>query len=450
MQRSTTLAFLALFAACGTLEVVDEGNGSGNPADGPTVATITPDRGPVAGGNEVTVSGTGFVEGSAVIIGGVEAEAPIVESETTIRVKVPAGVDVETALDVFVFGPDGFAELPDSYTYNQQPTITGLSASFGPLAGGASLDVSGQFLQTNNPGTPTVTVAGIEATSVEVIDDTTIRFQSPAAGPDVVALPQDVVVTTANGAVTLEDVYTYVRPGLLIGTRNRLSELGFGIFYFDIDTQRLAKLIDINVIAARFFVEGSGSILLRHNRRDLSRNVWSRVDTQTGTSEILGEMVEAGTDSVVSIRATTKVGGSLVAMTSSTLGIVDPANLTFNPIVGGAFGGSRGCLAAKGLSEVFFLESMESTLTSVDINNGTVASGPIVTPTIPVPNPTSLRCHGAAVVGPNLFALFIDQSTSGNPGYLFSINPATGTATEIATLPGGVSELELTPPGSFQ
>jgi hypothetical protein len=449
MQRSTTLAFLALFAACGTLEVAD-GGGGGNPADGPTVASITPERGPVAGGNEVTLSGTGFVEGSAVIIGGIEAEAPIVENETTIRVTVPAGANVETALDVFVFGPDGFAELPDSYTYNQLPTITGLSAAFGPLAGGATLDVSGEFLQTNNPGTPTVTIAGIEATSVEVIDDTTIRFQSPAAGPDVVALPQDVVVTTANGAVTLDEAYTYVRPGLLIGTRERLAELGFGIFFFDIETRRLAKLIDANIVAARFYVEGSGTILLRHNRRDLSRNVWSRLDTQTGTSEILGEMLEAGTDSVVTVRATTKVGGSLVAMTSSSLGIVDPANLTFNPIAGGAFGGSRGCLAAKGLSEVFFLETMESTLTSVDINNGIAVDGPIVTPAIPVPNPTSLRCHGAAVVGPNLFALFIDQSVGGNPGHLFSINPATGVATEIATLPGGVSELELTPPGNFQ
>ena len=295
-----------------------------------------------------------------------------------------------------------------------------------------------------------MTVAGIEATSVEVIDDTTIRFQSPAAGADVVALPQDVVITTANGAVTLEDVYTYVRPGLLIGTRERLSELGFGIFFFDIETQRLAKLIDVNTVAARFFVEGSGTILLRHNRRDLSRNVWSRLDTQTGTSEILGEMVEAGTDFAAAIRATTKVGSTLVAMTSNTLGIVDPANLTFNPISGGAFGGSRGCLAAKGLSEVFFLESLDATLMSVDINNGDVANGPIVTPTIPVPNATSFRCHGAAAVGPNLFALFIDQSVTGNPGHLFSINPSTGAATEIATLPGGVSELELTPPVSFQ
>ena len=440
MQRST-LAFVLLFAACGTLEV--DGGGS-NPAEAPTVASITPARGPLAGGNEVTISGTGFVEGTAVVIGGVETDSTTIESDTSIRVTVPNGANVETPLDVLVFGPAGFAELPSSYTYNRLPTIDGLSAKFGPLAGGANVELSGTFLQTNNPGTPTITIAGLEATGVEVLDDSTIRFQSPVSTSDLVALKQDLVLSTTNGDATLEGAYTFVRPGLLMATR--LATSGNGIFYFDIETKRFVRLVDPGADVARFFVEGDGKILFRHHR-DIDNRAWSRVDLQTGETEFVGQLGNgAGTTTV---RATTRVGDSLVALGDGTLGLVDPVNLTFAPIAGATFGEFQGCLAAKSPTEIFHMESVQGQLRIVNIITGSEQAGPILTPSVAIPNATSYRCHGAAVVGGQLFALFIDQSSS-RAAHLFSIDTSDGTATEIASLPDGFTELEPTPPGFFQ
>tara|TARA_R110002096_G_scaffold433887_5_gene653911 strand:- start:22922 stop:24241 length:1320 start_codon:yes stop_codon:yes gene_type:complete len=439
MQRST-LAFVLLFAACGTLEV----NGGGNPDEAPTVASITPARGPVAGGNEVTISGTGFVEGTAVVIGGIETDSTTIESDTSIRVTVPNGANVETPLDVLVFGPAGFAELPRSYTYNRLPTLDGLSAKFGPLAGGATIELSGAFLQTNNPGTPTITIAGLEATDVEVLDDSTIRFQSPVATGDLVALRQDLVLSTTNGDATLEDVYTFVRPGLLTATR--LATSGTGIFYLDIETKRSVRLVDPGADVARFFVEGDGKILFRHHR-DIDNRAWSRVDLQTGQTEFIGQLSNgAGTTTV---RGTTKVGDSLVALADNTLGIVDPLTMRFNPISGASFNQFQGCLAAKSPTEIFHMESVEGRLSTVNINTGIDQGGPILTPSVAIPNAAGYRCHGAAVVGGQLFALFIDQFSS-RAAHLFSINTTDGTATEIATLPDGFTELEPTPPGFFQ
>ncbi|MFR9754131.1 IPT/TIG domain-containing protein, partial [Nocardia sp. 004] len=57
----------------------------------PTLASVVPGSGPVAGGNSVTLSGTGFTGATAVLFGGIPAVSFTVVSDTQITAVVPAG-----------------------------------------------------------------------------------------------------------------------------------------------------------------------------------------------------------------------------------------------------------------------------------------------------------------------------------------------------------------------
>ena len=57
----------------------------------PTVAFITATSGPLAGGQLVTITGTGFIDASRVTIGGMAATAVTVVNATTITAITPTG-----------------------------------------------------------------------------------------------------------------------------------------------------------------------------------------------------------------------------------------------------------------------------------------------------------------------------------------------------------------------
>jgi fibronectin type 3 domain-containing protein len=82
----------------------------------PTVASISPNSGSVNGGTAVTITGTGFVSGATVSIGGVNATAVTFVSATSITATTPAGT--VGAQNVVVTNPDGqIGTLTSGYTY---------------------------------------------------------------------------------------------------------------------------------------------------------------------------------------------------------------------------------------------------------------------------------------------------------------------------------------------
>ncbi|MET8006308.1 IPT/TIG domain-containing protein [Nonomuraea glycinis] len=57
----------------------------------PTVTSIVPATGPAAGNTLVTITGTGFSVGTTVTVGGDAATSVVVENETTLTCRTPAG-----------------------------------------------------------------------------------------------------------------------------------------------------------------------------------------------------------------------------------------------------------------------------------------------------------------------------------------------------------------------
>jgi hypothetical protein len=90
------------------------GQSSGNPA--PTVSAISPNTGTANGGTAVTITGTGFLSGAAVTIGGTAAAGVTVVSSTSITAKTAA--HAAGAADVVVKNTDNQSgALSGGFTY---------------------------------------------------------------------------------------------------------------------------------------------------------------------------------------------------------------------------------------------------------------------------------------------------------------------------------------------
>jgi len=450
IPKLVQLSILLTSISCGSIKVADNG-GNGGDGDGggnatqPSITAVDPARGPLAGGNEVVLTGTNFSGDLIVVMNGREVTDVTSPSETTLSFNAPAGTNPDEPIDILVYGDSGFGTLNEAYTYNEVPTLTAILPAFGPISGGQQIEVHGSGFLNNNPDAPTVRIAGIAATNVTVIDDTTLTADSPMTSPDLVAESQDVVVETANGSSTLASAFVMVRPGLLLATRKLSPEVDeFGISFFDIPTGKIAQIIPLDTGVGRMdFVPGEG-IIARLNRDGASGNVGpamlSRIDLVDGSITDLGPAKD-GTSSI-GFRPLATIAGKLHGLSNgSRLGSVDLGSMAFTQ-VGTVVSGtpSQGCLAADGSNGAFQMDSGIGSLSRFNLQDGAFSA---VAPLVGLP-PGSWRCHGAVTrAGGVLFALFIDRTTfeAPGPGLIVTVNTNTGVVTTIANLPPGYGAL---------
>jgi hypothetical protein len=97
--------------------------------------------------------------------------------------------------------PSGTNSANTLYTYQAVPTVTSISATSGPLAGGQSVTITG----TNFTGATAVTIGGTAATAVTVVSATSITATTPAGS----AGTASVLVTTPGGTNSANTLYTY-------------------------------------------------------------------------------------------------------------------------------------------------------------------------------------------------------------------------------------------------
>ena len=143
----------------------------------PTVTGISPTSGPAAGGTSVTITGTGFTGATAVDFGTTAATNVTVVNDTTITADSPAGTGI---VDVTVTTPGGTSatSAADQFTYiaAAAPTVTAISPTSGPAAGGTLVTITG----TGFTGATAVDFGTTAATNVTVVSATTITADSPA------------------------------------------------------------------------------------------------------------------------------------------------------------------------------------------------------------------------------------------------------------------------------
>jgi hypothetical protein len=168
---------------------------------GPTITSITPNSGPVAGGTSVAIVGTNFVATPSVTINAVAATGETFNSSTSVDATTPA-VAAGT-YNVVITNPDAQSDtLVGGYTYNAVPTVSSITPTSGVAIGGTSVVLAG----TGFLAGAAVTIDGNPATSVVIDSAIQITCNTPAGTVGA----KDVVVTNTDAQLgTLVGGYTY-------------------------------------------------------------------------------------------------------------------------------------------------------------------------------------------------------------------------------------------------
>ncbi len=166
----------------------------------PTLSSVSPMTGPIAGGTWVNITGMNVIGATAVTFGGTAATGISIENDTALIAKTPA--HAAGLVYVNVTTPNGTAAGPGAYTYVSLPTVASVLPPTGPLAGGTSVNITG----TNLTGATAVTFGGTAVTSFSVENVTSIIAITPVHSAGLVY----VNVSTPNGTAIGTSKYTYV------------------------------------------------------------------------------------------------------------------------------------------------------------------------------------------------------------------------------------------------
>ena len=203
-RKIATIGALTLFFA--TLSTT-QSFALGPPGGGPTIGSISPASGGLAGGTAITITGTNFdlFTGTLTVsLDRASTHYPCANvtyvSPTSITCTTPAGSS--GIYSVMVSGVLT-AIKPSGFAYVAPISTSGVAPTSGSNAGGTAITVTGTGFVTG----AVVSVGGSACTGVTVVSATSITCTAPAGTVGA----RDVVVTnTDTGASTLTGAYTYI------------------------------------------------------------------------------------------------------------------------------------------------------------------------------------------------------------------------------------------------
>jgi hypothetical protein len=174
----------------------------------PTISALTPSSALPWGGTTVVISGANFINVGGVAFGGTDATSFHVDSPTQITAVCPAhdpGLVFITVSNLYGnSNPSNSSEF--LYLTPPVPVVTGVAPSYGPIAGGSSVTITG----TGFTGAGGVSFGTLAASSYTVLSDTQIKAITPTEGAGIV----DVRVTNISGTspTSSADQYMFVPP----------------------------------------------------------------------------------------------------------------------------------------------------------------------------------------------------------------------------------------------
>lgn len=182
----------------------------------PAVTAVSPATGPITGGTSITITGTNFLAGAAVEVGGTAATAVTVLSSTSITATTPArSTTGPVAVKVTNTDAQSGTLASPAFTYVGPPKVTDVAPSSGSIGGGTTVKITGSGFLTG----ATVTFDGVAATAVSVVSATEISAKTPAHAAGKV----EVIVKNLDAQTGSKiDAYTYA-PGPTLTSVTPLS-----------------------------------------------------------------------------------------------------------------------------------------------------------------------------------------------------------------------------------
>lgn len=218
------------------------------------LTSVSPDRGPRAGGTSVTITGSGFVPGTIGISFGSAAATDVkYESATRLIATTPAGTG---PVDVKVTLRGRSATLQNGYTYASPPTITSLSPVKGPQSGGQLITINGSELDASTR----VFFGSVAATSVVVESTTRLTVTTPASAAGVVG----VTVRTDTGEATLANAYTFAAPPVISSFAPSAARVGSSVTIHGTNFDSIAANNDVRFagIAAQILTASTTDLVV--------------------------------------------------------------------------------------------------------------------------------------------------------------------------------------------
>jgi len=298
-----------------------------------SITSVIPAEGDPAGGDPVTITGTGFTAATSVIFGDAEAvlTAPgasrsVVDSDTQITAIAPPH-DEGTVSVMVRTGFGDTVTLPDSYTYRKRPFVFFMSPAAAPADGGGAVIINGNRFTgatSVNFGDVSVPCGG----ACQVLSDAQIAVAVPAHALGSVT----VTVTTPVGTSI---------PGFPIGSATTFAFYGEGKFRpTDACDQAdgkctsdvMANLPDGTVLSVG--ANGSDPAVKVY---DPSTGRWTRVDSCAGC---FGEfymgmtltVLPPGPPEVCGVRCGKVLLAGGAAFGSSYTALYDPASKTWSDL----------------------------------------------------------------------------------------------------------------------
>jgi hypothetical protein len=424
-------------------------------ASPPTITDVTADTGYTTGGNTVTITGTNFTGATEVEFDSVPSLSFVVISSTEIEAIVPP-IDAADTVDITVttFAGTSANTSDDDYTYTEQPepTLTSLSPTSGPTAGGQVVTITG----TEFENVLSVFFGDIPVT-YDVLSDTSIE----AISPPHIAGTVDVIVTTLGGSSEPSGDSQYTFTALAAPSITSLSPdtgTSAGGTTVTITGTRFngASSVLFGNIPAHFFIASDVQIIATSPAQAAS-TVHVTITTPTGTSEQTeaDEFVytSASAPTVTDLDVDTGptsgntpvliTGTNFIDATSVMFGTVAASFTVVNSTTIAAFSPAQ---AAGTIDITVTTNAGTSATSSADEFEYTAASDPVVTSISPDTGP---QTGGTTVViiGSNFTAatsvLFGDEeayfSVLADDTILAYAPPGSGTVHVTVTTDGGTS-----------
>lgn len=184
-----------------------------------SLASVTPEDGPLDGGTEVSIIGTGFGSDSRVFFGSVAASSVRVVSDTQLLARTPPGKAGKVTVQV-VEGEAAPVSKVEGFTYLAAPSVTGMNPSKGGAIGGWEAVLSGRSLTCEM----SVKVEGKSANVVSCVNGT-LRVVVPARATNASGIV-DVVVAHGGGTAALPGGLEYVRDAAALVLDSEMASIG--------------------------------------------------------------------------------------------------------------------------------------------------------------------------------------------------------------------------------
>jgi hypothetical protein len=172
----------------------------------PVVSRLSATSAPLSGGTRVTVTGKYFAKVSKVVFGSTAGTSLKVLSSTSLQVTAPKHAAGTVNVEVVAKAGTSQAVAADRFTYVSPPSVSKLSVTSGPSAGGTKVTVSGR----NFTKVSKVAFGATQGTALRVLSASSLQVVAPRHTAGIV----DVRVVTAYGesGVVKADRYSYARP----------------------------------------------------------------------------------------------------------------------------------------------------------------------------------------------------------------------------------------------